>query len=97
MNYHFLGYIGTFIIVVGYLPQIIHLIKEKCAWGISQRSWILWLIGGIFLLAYSMSKQDMVFSLVQTVQIVAISLTIFYARRSTQTCPYHYEQTQSKT
>jgi lipid-A-disaccharide synthase-like uncharacterized protein len=89
MNYHILGVIGTGIVLVGYLPQIIHLVRERCAWGISQRSWMLWLLGGCFLLAYSLLKRDIIFSAVQVIQIVAISLTIYYARRSIRVCPHH--------
>jgi lipid-A-disaccharide synthase-like uncharacterized protein len=84
-----LGFIGTAVVVIGYLPQIMHLIKEKCAWGISLRSWALWLAGGVLLFVYSLQKQDAVFTSVQAIQILAIALTIFYARKSTQVCPYH--------
>jgi lipid-A-disaccharide synthase-like uncharacterized protein len=92
MNFHILGVIGTGIVLVGYLPQLIHLARERCAWGVSQRSWMLWLLGGCFLLAYSLLKHDIIFSVVQVIQIVAISLTIYYARRSVRVCPHHLAQ-----
>jgi lipid-A-disaccharide synthase-like uncharacterized protein len=89
MDFSILGFIGTAIITLGYLPQIIHLVRERCAWGISLSSWRLWLLGGVLLFLYSLARRDVVFATVQAVQIIAMGLTIYYASRSTHVCPHH--------
>ena len=70
-----LGFIGTIIIVIAYLPQIRHLINEHCSGGISLRAWIIWLIATIFILIHSVNTGDNVFISLQIVNFLAI-LTI---------------------
>ncbi|MGH2602930.1 MAG: PQ-loop domain-containing transporter, partial [Dehalococcoidia bacterium] len=31
MSIHWFGYVGTALVIVAYLPQITHLIREKCS------------------------------------------------------------------
>src|ERR671913_2503411 len=84
-----LGWVGTALVLVAYVPQIRHLYVEKCAWGISISTWLIWLIAGALLLSYSIFRNDTLFTIVQGVNITAIVTTIFLARRGNQICPYH--------
>ena len=84
-----LGWIGTALVIVAYVPQIRHLYVEKCAWGISISTWLIWLVAGALLLSYCVSRNDTLFTFVQVINITAIMATIVLARRSNRICPYH--------
>lgn len=88
-----LGWAGTALVIVAYVPQIRHLYVEKCAWGISISTWLIWLAAGALLLSYCLIRNDMLFTFVQVINITAITATIILARRSNKTCPYHFETT----
>lgn len=45
-----IGWVGTALVVIAYLPQIYHLLVQKCAWGISILTWVIWLAGSVLLL-----------------------------------------------
>lgn len=85
------GWAGTALVIVAYVPQIHHLYVEKCAWGISISTWLIWLLAGPLLLIYCIFRRDTLFTLVQAVNIAAIMATIILARRSNNTCPYHQQ------
>jgi uncharacterized protein with PQ loop repeat len=84
-----LGWVGTALVVVAYYPQIHHLYAEKCAWGISVSTWLIWLVSSMLLLTYCILRGESLMSFVQGVNIAAIMTTILLVRRSNQVCPYH--------
>ena len=84
-----LGWVGTALVIVAYVPQIRHLYVEKCAWGISISTWLIWLVAGALLLSYCVFRNDTLFTFVQAINITAIMATIILARRSNRICPYH--------
>jgi lipid-A-disaccharide synthase-like uncharacterized protein len=84
-----LGWTGTVLVIVAYVPQIRHLYLEKCAWGISISTWVIWLVAGALLLSYCIFRNDTLFAIVQVINITAIAATIVLARRSDRICPYH--------
>lgn len=84
-----LGWVGTALVMVAYVPQIRHLYFEKCAWGISISTWVIWLVAGALLLSYCIFRSDTLFAIVQVVNITAIITTIVLALRSDRICPYH--------
>jgi lipid-A-disaccharide synthase-like uncharacterized protein len=86
-----LGWLGTALVIVAYVPQIRHLYVEKCAWGLSISTWLIWLVAGALLLSYSVFRNDTLFTSVQVINITAIMATIVLARRSNRICPYHLE------
>ena len=86
-----LGWVGTALVIVAYVPQIRHLYIEKCAWGISISTWLIWLIAGALLLSYCVFRNDTLFTFVQVINITAIMATIILARRSNRICPFHLE------
>jgi uncharacterized protein with PQ loop repeat len=86
----FLGYSGTAVVLAAYLPQIIHLLKEHCSAGISVRAYSLWLLSSMLFLVYAAMIQDMVFILVQVVNLIAMSVIVFLAVRfRSQLCSKH--------
>lgn len=84
-----LGWAGTALVIVAYVPQIHHLYVERCAWGLSIATWLIWLVAGALLLSYSISRNDTLFTFVQVINITAIVATIILARRGNSLCPYH--------
>ncbi|HKY45860.1 MAG TPA: PQ-loop repeat-containing protein [Pyrinomonadaceae bacterium] len=84
-----LGWAGTGLVIVAYVPQICHLYGEKCAWGISISTWLIWLVAGVLLLSYSILRDDTLFIVVQVINITAIVVTIIFAMRSNRVCPSH--------
>ena len=86
-----LGWAGTALVIVAYVPQIHHLYVEKCAWGISISTWLIWLLAGALLLSYCIFRNDTLFTFVQAINITAIIATIILARRSNSICPYHLD------
>ena len=82
-----LGWVGTALVIVAYVPQIRHLYVEKCAWGISISTWLIWLIAGALLLSYCIFRNDTLFTFVQGINITAIVATILLARRATVFVP----------
>lgn len=84
-----IGWAGTALVIVAYVPQIHHLYVEKCAWGISISTWLIWLVAGALLLSYCIFRNDTLFTIVQAINITAIVTTILLARRGNQACPYH--------
>ncbi len=84
-----LGWAGTALVIVAYVPQVRHLYVEKCAWGISISTWLIWLVAGALLLSYSIFRNDTLFTFVQVINITAIVATIALALRGNRICPYH--------
>ena len=67
----FIGWSGTALVIVAYLPQIHHLLIQKCAWGISVLTWTLWLFDSTLLLVYCLLRRDYLFMIVQSINIAA--------------------------
>jgi lipid-A-disaccharide synthase-like uncharacterized protein len=49
---------------------------EKCAWGISISTWLIWLMAGALLFSYFLFRNDTLFTFVQGINITAILATI---------------------
>ena len=71
-----IGWIGTALVIIAYYPQIRHLYVEKCAWGISISTWVIWLVASFFLLAYAVFGHRTLFIVVQAINLIAIALTV---------------------
>jgi lipid-A-disaccharide synthase-like uncharacterized protein len=84
-----LGWAGTALVIVAYVPQIRHLYVEKCAWGISISTWMIWLVAGALLLTYCIFRNDTLFAIVQVINITAIVATIVLALRGDRICSSH--------
>jgi lipid-A-disaccharide synthase-like uncharacterized protein len=71
-----LGWTGTALVLAACVPQIRDLYVEKCAWGISISTWLIWLVAGTLLLSYCIFRNDTLFIFVQLINIAAIVATI---------------------
>jgi hypothetical protein len=90
-----IGWVGTALVVVAYYPQIRHLFAERCAWGISVLTWLIWLAASVLLLTYCVVRRELLMCVVQGVNIAAIVTTIILVRRSNRLCPYHRRITET--
>lgn len=78
---HLLGFAASIMVAVGYLPQIAHLARERCARGVSNGAWRLWSLASLLVLLYALSVADWVISTFAAVQLTA---TIIIAALSTK-------------
>jgi uncharacterized protein with PQ loop repeat len=90
-----LGWAGTALVVVAYYPQIHHLYVERCAWGISVPTWLIWLAASALLLTYCALRGDTMLAVVQAINIAVIVTTLVLVRRSNQVCPHHLRAAES--
>jgi len=90
-----LGWAGTALVILAYVPQIRHLYFEKCAWGISVSTWVIWLVASILLLSYCILRHEALLGVVQAANLAAIMTTIILVGRSNKICPYHQHLAQA--
>jgi len=86
------GFVGTGLVIGGYIPQIVHLLKERCTVGISIPAFSLWCAASLLFLIHAAMIRDAVFVGVQIVNLVAGGLIVAFCRRyQGQVCPFHRE------
>ena len=91
-----LGFVGTGLVIGGYVPQIVHLVKERCTAGISIPAFSLWCAASVFFLIHAVVIHDTVFVGVQTVNLIAGGLIVGFCKRyEGQVCPFHREMYSS--
>ena len=85
-----IGFVGTALVIIAYLPQIHHLIAERCSAGISIKAYVLWLVAGILMLVHAAAIGDPVFTALQGYQIGASALILYFgAKYKDSVCETH--------
>lgn len=93
-----LGFAGTGVVAVAYVPQIIHLHKEHCSAGISLKAYSLWCVSSALFLIHAVMIRDTVFIVVQLINLVAIAvITILVKRYGRHVCLRHLQAPQSRS
>jgi len=93
----FLGFLGTGIVAAAYIPQVRHLVKEHCSAGISINAYVLWFFASVLFLIHAAMIRDVVFILVQIVNLIAILALVFFAKKyERQMCLAHLEKAHAK-
>lgn len=81
----FLGSAGSIILLMGGVPQIIHLLKVKDSTGQSLLGWCVWITGGAMILVYAIYKKDPIFIFLQfaggVIAIITVSLIIKFRKK----------------
>jgi uncharacterized protein with PQ loop repeat len=72
-----LGLIGSAISVAGNFPMLLHLLKVKDSTGQSLNAWWTWQVANVLLLTYAIYIKDFVFTLLQIMWVIFVSVTIF--------------------
>jgi lipid-A-disaccharide synthase-like uncharacterized protein len=85
-----LGFAGVALGLGGYMPQVVHLIRERCSAGISVQAYLIWLSGAVLLLTHALVIYDGVFIVLQTLGL-ALDLTVllFATKYRGMTCLRH--------
>ena len=88
--FELIGVVGIGISVLAYLPQVVHLARERCSAGVSRRAWAMWLVGSVLVGTLALHRRDLVFVLLQlsTLTSAAIILTLAHKYRGLS-CPTH--------
>jgi uncharacterized protein with PQ loop repeat len=81
MSTNWRGLIGTTLVIIAYLPQILHLVKGPCSAGISLKAYVMWLASSLLLFTHAFSIKDPVFIAFQSYQLGATSMIVFFAHR----------------
>ncbi len=58
---HWAGYVGTALVMIAYLPQIIHLVAMRCSAGISLRAYAIWTVASLLLVIHAIGITAPVF------------------------------------
>lgn len=91
-----LGSVGIGVVAIAYVPQIIHLHKEHCSAGISLGAYSLWGVSSALFLIHAVMIRDIVFTVVQMINLVAIAvITILVKRYGKHVCLTHLQGEQS--
>ena len=75
------AFIGVALAAAAYLPQILHLVREHCAAGISTSAFGAWLLASLLITSHAVATREVVFIALGTVQIMATAIVLFYAKR----------------
>jgi uncharacterized protein with PQ loop repeat len=85
-----IGLSGASLAEYAYLPQIRHLIHERCSAGISRNAFSLWLFASLLMTVHAVLLPALVFIVLGAIQIGAISVILVYsARYRGLVCPSH--------
>ncbi len=92
-----IGFAGIFLVLVAYIPQVYHLIKEKCSAGISRKAFLIWLISSLLLLIRSFMGDDIIFTILQGINFSATATILITAQKfKDNVCGFHHEKLSSK-
>jgi uncharacterized protein with PQ loop repeat len=84
------AFIGVALAAGAYVPQIVHLVREHCAAGISRFAFCAWLLASILMTSHAVAAREAVFIALGIVQIIATAIVLFYAKRyPTSFCAGH--------
>ncbi|HTJ75493.1 MAG TPA: PQ-loop domain-containing transporter [Acidimicrobiales bacterium] len=84
------GLSGAALSGYAYLPQIAHLVRERCSAGLSERAFTLWLIASGLMTVHAITIRASVFILLGTLQLACTGIIAYYGRRYRGlACPFH--------
>jgi uncharacterized protein with PQ loop repeat len=85
-----IGFSGAAIAAYAYVPQINHLIAERCSAGISIRAFGLWFVASLLIAIRAIAIVDAVFILLGAAQLFASSLILFFGHKyRSSVCTFH--------
>src|SRR6266542_3365732 len=88
-----ISYLGTGLIIIGYSPQIFHLIKEKCTAGLSREAFIIWSVASSCFFIHSCILKDLIFEIVQSISLFSSLIIVLYCfKYKNLYCGYHLSQ-----
>jgi uncharacterized protein with PQ loop repeat len=79
--FEIVGTAGIAISILAYLPQVIHLARERCSAGVSIRAWAMWLVSSVLIGALALHRHDPVFVLLQLSSLTSAAVILFLGHR----------------
>jgi len=84
------GFLGTGLVIAGYVPQIYHLIRERCTAGLSLPAFIVWCSASLLFLLHATMIRDGVFVGVQIINLAAGGVIVAFCKKyDGRVCPFH--------
>jgi uncharacterized protein with PQ loop repeat len=84
------GLAGALLAGYAYVPQIVHLVRERCSAGISREAFALWFLSSILVTVNAVFIGSWVFIALGVIQICATGIISYYSTRyKDSVCPYH--------
>jgi uncharacterized protein with PQ loop repeat len=68
----YFAFVGAIITAIAYIPQIAHLVRKHCAFGISIRAWVCWLIAALLIFPHAWVMKSVVFIALQLIWVSSI-------------------------
>jgi uncharacterized protein with PQ loop repeat len=85
-----LGTAATGLVIAGYVPQIAHLIRQRCTAGLSIPAFSMWCGASMLFLIHATLIRDMVFLGAQVVNLSAGAVIVVFCKRyQGRVCPSH--------
>lgn len=78
--YEIFGFIGAALVAIAYAPQIAHIIAKHCAYGISVKAWLLWLIASLLILPHALTSGNTVFIILQLINASSILFILIFSQ-----------------
>lgn len=75
------GLVGAALAGAAYVPQIWHLIRERCAAGLSRVAFAAWLVAALLVTTHAVAVASVVFITLGAVQVAATALVLVYSTR----------------
>lgn len=79
--FELVGIVGIAISMLAYLPQVVHLARERCSAGVSRRAWAMWLVSSLMIGAVALHRHDLVFILLQISSLTSAAIILVLAQR----------------
>lgn len=85
-----LGTAATALVIAGYVPQIVHLIRQRCTAGLSIPAFSMWCVASTLFLVHATLIRDTVFLVAQAVNLSAGAVIVVFCKRyQGHLCPFH--------
>ena len=90
LNEHWLGIFGTTVVIISYIPQITHLLRNRCGEGVSLSAYGLWMAASALLCVYAIIGREPVFTVIQGYHAAACGTILLLSTKYRHSrCPLH--------
>ena len=84
------GYAGAGLAGAAYIPQISHMVRERCVAGISRRAFVVWLVASTLVLVRAVAAREVPFVALGVVQTTATGFIAGYVSvHAGRYCSWH--------
>lgn len=92
-----IGMTGALVAGAAYLPQIQHLVTERCSAGISRGAYAMWLLSSILITINAFYIDATVFIILGVIQILSTAVIFIYSTKYRgQVCLFHQHHPENE-